>query len=197
MALDSSIITGAVNNYLNSISDTNKLLMNMESKDASTTGLEGIFEKYLTKAIQDETEKAQTAEGADKAVSAVGAASNTEAVKAVDQTGNAIQAEVRSHMREVDTSIPFPDFDIENTIKSNMASHSRFDFDIFSQEQHVPQREVSNKSVDPFYSNMISSSIYDAGENSDDDGFSAASIESRLDAYKKKAGTESLTDFKL
>jgi hypothetical protein len=49
MAFDVSKITTAVNNYLYSISDTNKMLT--ESVSSGSTDLSGIFQKYLTGAL--------------------------------------------------------------------------------------------------------------------------------------------------
>jgi hypothetical protein len=56
MAFDISKITSAVNSYLYSISDVNKLLSDNESAESSA-GLSGIFQKLLTKAVSDETAK--------------------------------------------------------------------------------------------------------------------------------------------
>ena len=54
MALDISAITSAVNKYLYSISDVNTLLTeNGLSGADSSSNLSGIFEKYLTKAIEN------------------------------------------------------------------------------------------------------------------------------------------------
>ncbi|WP_029233737.1 hypothetical protein [Butyrivibrio sp. VCB2006] len=51
MALDVSKITTAVNNYLYSISDVNKMLT--ESTSSSSSDLSGIFQKYLTGALNN------------------------------------------------------------------------------------------------------------------------------------------------
>ena len=51
MAFDVSKITTAVNNYLYSISDTNKMLT--ESVSSGSTDLSGIFQKYLTGALNN------------------------------------------------------------------------------------------------------------------------------------------------
>ena len=53
MAFSVSGIVDAVNNYLYSISDVNKLLTEGET-DSKTSGLSGIFQKYLNKAVADE-----------------------------------------------------------------------------------------------------------------------------------------------
>ena len=57
MEFDLSAITGSVNKYLNSISDTNKLLAQKKSETAFDPNLSGLFEKYLNKAMLDETQK--------------------------------------------------------------------------------------------------------------------------------------------
>ena len=57
MEFDLSAITGSVNKYLNSISDTNKLLAQKKSETAFDSNLSGLFEKYLNKAMLDETQK--------------------------------------------------------------------------------------------------------------------------------------------
>ena len=51
MAFDVSKITTAVNNYLYSISDVNKLMT--EGTDSSSSDLTGIFQKYLTGALNN------------------------------------------------------------------------------------------------------------------------------------------------
>ena len=51
MAFDVSKITTAVNNYLYSISDTNKMLT--ESASSGSTDLSGIFQKYLSGALNN------------------------------------------------------------------------------------------------------------------------------------------------
>ena len=51
MAFDVSKITTAVNNYLYSISDVNKMLT--EGTDSSSSGMSGIFQKYLTGALNN------------------------------------------------------------------------------------------------------------------------------------------------
>ena len=51
MAFDVSKITSAVNNYLYSISDVNKMLT--EGTSSSSTDLSGIFQKYLTGALNN------------------------------------------------------------------------------------------------------------------------------------------------
>ncbi len=51
MAFDVSKITTAVNNYLYSISDVNKMLT--EGTESSSSGLSGIFQKYLTGALNN------------------------------------------------------------------------------------------------------------------------------------------------
>jgi hypothetical protein len=57
MALDVSSIVSAVNKYLYSISDMNKLAT--EADEASSTSvLSGLFEKILSKAVSDEKESA-------------------------------------------------------------------------------------------------------------------------------------------
>ena len=53
MAFSVSGIVDAVNSYLYSISDVNKLLTEGET-DKQTSGLSGIFQKYLNKAVSDE-----------------------------------------------------------------------------------------------------------------------------------------------
>ena len=57
MAFDISAITGAVNKYLNSISDTNKYLAQKEAETAADSSISGLFEKYLSKAMLDEAGK--------------------------------------------------------------------------------------------------------------------------------------------
>ena len=52
MAFSVSNIVDAVNNYLYSISDVNKLLTEGETTN-KTSGLSGIFQKYLNKAVED------------------------------------------------------------------------------------------------------------------------------------------------
>ena len=62
MAFDVSSVISAVNSYLYSISDVNKLLTEGETS-GKTSGLGGIFQKYLNKAVEDtESSVAQTAE---------------------------------------------------------------------------------------------------------------------------------------
>lgn len=53
MAFDISSITSAVNKYLYSMSDVNKYLTQQSSDTESQSALSGLFEKYLTKAVQD------------------------------------------------------------------------------------------------------------------------------------------------
>ena len=55
MAFDISALTNAVNKYLYSISDVNKLLSEGAGSTSqnSNSDLAGIFDKYLTKAVQD------------------------------------------------------------------------------------------------------------------------------------------------
>lgn len=57
MALDVSSIVSAVNNYLYSISDVNKLATEAD-ESSSTSVLSGLFEKILNKAVSDEKESA-------------------------------------------------------------------------------------------------------------------------------------------
>ena len=52
MAFDVSSVISAVNSYLYSISDVNKLLTEEETSTKSS-GLSGIFQKYLNKAVED------------------------------------------------------------------------------------------------------------------------------------------------
>ncbi len=56
MAFDVSSIVSAVNSYLYSISDVNKLLTEGETS-GKTSGLSDIFQKYLKKAVEDESGK--------------------------------------------------------------------------------------------------------------------------------------------
>ena len=150
MAFDGSMITGAVNNYLNSISDTSKLLTGTEKSDGLDPALSGLFEKYLTKAIKDETDGTsagigaisseigsdnalESAEAALRKAEAIRAAKVGGAVKAgeaanIAATGTAEGAQVR----RVDTSIPFPKFDIGSMIAANIASHNRLNENVFS-----------------------------------------------------------------
>ncbi|RKM56517.1 hypothetical protein D6853_06945 [Butyrivibrio sp. X503] len=174
MAFDISAITGAVNNYLSSISDSSKLLAQKESENPFDTGLSGIFQKYLDKAISDETGKSLDGITSDTTVKDIAAkygiteddllkyirsditpAKQVAAVKDVPQTKNTEAA----HVQRVDTSIPFPKFDIGSMIADNIASHNRFNTDTFSGAQHTAQREISAKGIDPYYSNMIKSTI--------------------------------------
>lgn len=165
MAFDISSITGAVNNYLTSISDTSKLLTQKESENALDPSLSGLFEKYLTKAIKDETD-------GTKAVSEV--AGNSNSMKPAEE------------VRRVDTDIPFPKFDIGNMIADSIASHSRFSTDTFAGAVHQPKREASVKSIDPFYTNMVRSSIFDVGNTGED----TDSIDSKIDIANNKIGKE-------
>lgn len=63
MAFDVSSIVSAVNSYLYSISDVNKLLTEGESA-GKTSGLSDIFQKYLKKAVDDEN-GGKTSSGSD------------------------------------------------------------------------------------------------------------------------------------
>ena len=146
MEFDLSAITGSVNKYLNAISDTNKLLTQKKSEEALSPDLSGLFEKYMDKAIMDEMQKKP------EAIAEANPAPVSEPV----------------NVRRVDTSIPFPKFDIGNMIADNIASHSRFNADIFPATEHVPQRENAAKGMDPFYTNMIRSSIFDIDNSGED-----------------------------
>ena len=171
MAFDISAITGAVNNYLSSISDSSKLLAQKESENAFDTGLglDGLFEKYLNKAIADETGKKtegiSSEDAARELANSLGLAEeNAFVYNKADIAPNKKAAAVAEGAQlqtpqRVDTSIPFPKFDIGSMIADNIASHNRFNTDTFSGAQHTAQREISAKGIDPYYSNMIKSSI--------------------------------------
>ncbi|MBR4670789.1 MAG: hypothetical protein IKO84_09330 [Butyrivibrio sp.] len=165
MAFDISAITGAVNNYLGSISDTSKLLAQKESENAFDTdlGLSGLFEKYLNKAISDETgkklENVTDEDAAKELVKSLGLPENEAFVYTKEDVAPTRRAAEANPPQRVDTSIPFPKFDIGSMIADNIASHNRFNTDTFSDVQHTAQREISAKGIDPYYSNMIKSSI--------------------------------------
>ena len=179
MAFDISSITGAVNNYLSSISDTSKLLTQKESENPFDTGLSGIFQKYLDKAISDETGKSLDDITSDTTVKEIASKygiteddllkyirSDISPTKQITQAKQVAAVDApqtkdmgTANVQRVDISIPFPKFDIGSMIADNIASHNRFNTDIFSGAEHTAQREISAKGIDPYYSNMIKSSI--------------------------------------
>ncbi|MBQ3797520.1 MAG: hypothetical protein II842_14810 [Butyrivibrio sp.] len=91
MAFDVSNIVSAVNSYLYSISDVNKLMTEGETS-AKTSGLAGIFQKYLNKAVSD---TASTASATDAmtdgdVLSAATSLSSLATSSAFDTTGNSL-----------------------------------------------------------------------------------------------------------
>ncbi|SFB83751.1 hypothetical protein [Butyrivibrio sp. YAB3001] len=68
MSFDISKITSAINEYLYSISDTSKLLSE-SSETSASSGLAGIFQKYLEKAISDKKMAASEDASVTKAMS--------------------------------------------------------------------------------------------------------------------------------
>lgn len=103
MAFDISKITSAVNSYLYSISDVNKLLTE-ETQTDSSTSLAGIFSKYLGKALEEESGEAT---GTDSAVLDTTAITGASAV-----TGSTAE-ETAAFL-----SLSLPDLVSENVTKS-------------------------------------------------------------------------------
>lgn len=176
MEFDLSAITGSVNKYLNSISDTNKLLAQKKSEIALDPNLSGLFEKYLNKAMLDETQKKTEGISGEDAFKSLLGSMDTSATypytydKAdISPTKNTATTAESDSARRIDTSVPFPKFDIGSIIADNIASHSRFNTDVVKVSEHQTQREIAANSMDPFYTNMIRSSIFDIGNNGEDE----------------------------
>ena len=70
--------------------------------------------------------------------------------------------------KRIDTSVPFPKFDLGSMIADNIASHSRFNADVFKTTEHRPYAENAANSMNPFYTNMIRSSIFDMAGSGED-----------------------------
>ena len=70
--------------------------------------------------------------------------------------------------KRIDTSVPFPKFDLGSMIADNIASHSRFNADVFKTTEHQPHAENAANSMNPFYTNMIRSSIFDMAGSGED-----------------------------
>ncbi len=89
MAFDVSNIVSAVNSYLYSISDVNKLLTEGETS-AKTSGLAGIFQKYLNKAVDDTSSVTSASDAMTDAdvLSAVTELSGLATSQAFDTTSN-------------------------------------------------------------------------------------------------------------
>ena len=188
MAFDISAITGAVNKYLNSISDTNKYLAQKEAETAADSSISGLFEKDLSKAMLDEAGKTTSGlekENAIKELSDMMGIYGTNSfayTKAdVASVPNKETTSKSVDVRRIDTSVPFPKFDIGNMIADSIASHSRIDANTFSESAHQTHREFSAKGIDPFYTNMIRSSIFDMS----DDGEDSNLIDSELSDFNK------------
>ena len=53
-------------------------------------------------------------------------------------------------------------------VADNIASHSRFNADVFKTTEHQPHAENAANSMNPFYTNMIRSSIFDMSGSGED-----------------------------
>jgi len=167
MAFDLSSITGSVNKYLNSISDTNKLLAQKESEKTLDKNLEGLFEKYLNKAISDETGKKTEESASNDVFNTLMSDTDSFGVNPYIYSKDEVSLGQRSteiseefSEKNIDMNIPFPKFDIGSMIADNMASHSRFNNDTFSGNDYQSHHKISVKGIDPFYSNMVRSSVF-------------------------------------
>ena len=175
MEFDLSAITGSVNKYLNSISDTNKLLAQKKSETAFDSNLSGLFEKYLNKAMLDETQKNTAGiSGEDAFESVLGnmgiSATNPYIYDKADisPAKNVSAKSEPDKAKRIDTSVPFPKFDLGSMIADNIASHSRFNADVFKTSEHQSHAENAANSMNPFYTNMIRSSIFDMAGSGED-----------------------------
>ncbi|MBQ2610280.1 MAG: hypothetical protein II586_07980 [Butyrivibrio sp.] len=175
MEFDLSAITGSVNKYLNSISDTNKLLAQKKSETAFDSNLSGLFEKYLNKAMLDETQKNTAGiSGEDAFESVLGnmgvSATNPYIYDKADisPAKNVSAKSEPDKAKRIDTSVPFPKFDLGSMIADNIASHSRFNADVFKTTEHQSHAENAANSMNPFYTNMIRSSIFDMSGSGED-----------------------------
>ncbi|MCR5556819.1 MAG: hypothetical protein K6F75_04565 [Butyrivibrio sp.] len=110
MTFDVSSVISAVNSYLYSISDVNKLLTEGETS-GKTPGLSGIFQKYLNKAVEDtESSVAQTAESI-----AASATKESSASSSLTDLDSLTDAEVLSALNDLKGLATSSAFDSSNT----------------------------------------------------------------------------------
>ena len=146
MAFDVTALTGAVNKYLNSISDTATL---SGEKDSLSSEYGEIFRKYLSKAIDDELGTSAVTD-----MSNLSSASGIESLMSADAlniAGTSSLPDVREENVKKSASAEFkiPDIksdvdkvfmnlDIEGQIRASMEAHSRFnDRQIGAYTSHV------------------------------------------------------------
>ena len=81
---------------------------------------------------------------------------------------NVLEKSEPDKAKRIDTSVPFPKFDLGSMIADNIASHSRFNADVFKTTEHQSHAENAANSMNPFYTNMIRSSIFDMAGSGED-----------------------------
>lgn len=186
MAFDISKITSAVNSYLYSISDVNKLLTEGTQTDTDTS-LAGIFSKYLGKALQEET------------------STDTGALNSTAITGTSSTVSTSAEEASAFLNLSLPDLVTENTLKSN-ATYS----DINVAAARKAANEAKQKTAE---SDALSQQITGAFDGLDIKGEIEKSINShnrineineinsynasRIKSYKLKQDTSIFGDFKL
>ncbi len=147
MAFDVSKLTSAVNSYLYSISDVNKLLASDSTESSSS--LSDIFLKYLNKAVDDESQKTDE-EKIDAAIAELkGAVTATDSTntsldtafdgtlpdlvaskkKEVEAAENAMNTQRSVYQTDAlsnEIASAFNGLNIKEQIQESIASHSRF-----------------------------------------------------------------------
>ncbi|MBO4457116.1 MAG: hypothetical protein J5802_05310 [Butyrivibrio sp.] len=152
MAFDVTALTGAVNKYLNSISDTAAL--SSEEKDSLSPEYGEIFRKYLSKAIDDElgTNSVDSDSGIQSVMSAdalnIAGTVGLPDVKDVQSENAKKSAPSEFKIPDIKSEVDrvFMNLDIEGQIRNSMEAHSRFnDRQIGAYTSHVDSFKKHNK----------------------------------------------------